>query len=89
MNKLNVKAFSLTCAITWSLALLVLAWISAFGWGIRDVSMLAGLYLGYKATFFGGIIGALWGFFDAGIGGFIFSSIYNYFLKKFSKIKAG
>jgi len=85
MNKLNIKAFSLTTGVTWGLAMLVLAWISSFGWGIRDVSVIAGLYLGYEPTFVGGIIGGLWGFIDGLIGGFVFSYLYNYFLKKIKK----
>ena len=83
MHKLNVKAFTLTAGITWGLSMLLLAWISSFGWGIRDVNVIAGLYLGYKPTFIGGIIGGLWGFADGAIGGFIFSYLYNYFAKKF------
>jgi len=85
MNKFNVKAFSLSCGITWAFALLILAWISSFGWGIRDVNVIAGLYLGYESSFLGGIIGALWGFVDATIAGFIFAHIYNYILKKAKK----
>jgi hypothetical protein len=83
MAKFNVKAFTLSSGITWGLSMLLLAWVSSFGWGVRDVSVIAGLYLGYSPTFLGGIIGALWGFVDGAIGGFIFSYLYNYFLKKF------
>lgn len=80
--KLNVKAFTLAGGITWGMSMLFLAWISSFGWGIRDVGVIAGLYLGYEPTFVGGIIGALWGFADGAIGGFVFSSLYNCFTKK-------
>lgn len=85
MNKFNVKAFSLSCGITWGLAMLFLAWASIFAWGIRDVSVISGLYLGYAPSFLGGIIGCIWGFFDGLIGGFVFSYLYNYLLKKFKK----
>jgi len=83
MNKLNVKAFTLATGITWGIGMLFLAWVSAFGWGIRDVSVISGVYLGYAPTFIGGIIGGLWGFVDGAIGGFLISYIYNYFAKKF------
>jgi len=83
MHKLNIKAFTLSFGITWGLSMLFLAWVSSFGWGIRDVSVIADLYLGYKPTFLGGIIGGLWGFVDGSIGGFIFSYFYNVFLSKF------
>ncbi|MBN2479709.1 MAG: bacteriophage holin [Parachlamydiales bacterium] len=85
MNKFNVKAFTLTAGITWGLSMMLLAWVSSFGWGIRDVSMISGIYLGYTPTFIGGIVGALWGFVDGAIGGFIFSVIYNFFVKKVKK----
>jgi len=81
MNKLNIKAFSLSCGITWGISMMFLAWISIFGWGIRDVSVISGLYLGYTPTFLGGIIGGIWGFIDGVIGGYIFSGVYNYICK--------
>jgi hypothetical protein len=83
--KLNVKAFTVAFGFMWALAMLFLAWVSSFGWGIRDVSVISGIYLGYAPTFLGGIIGFLWGFVDGAIGGFLLSSFYNYFLKKFKK----
>ena len=82
MNKLSIKACTLAVAITWSLSMLLLAWISAFGWGVRDVNVIAGLYIGYDASFWGGIIGAIWGFIDGAIGGFVFSYLYNFFMPK-------
>lgn len=82
MNKLNIKALTLAAGITWGFSMLVLAWVSMFGWGIRDVSVISGLYLGYEPTFVGGLIGAVWGFFDGAIGGFIFSYLYNHLIKK-------
>lgn len=85
MNKLHIKSFTIACGITWGLAMLFLAWVSSFGWGIRDVSVISDLYLGYKPTFLGGIIGALWGFVDGAIGGFLLSYFYNLLLKKLKK----
>ncbi len=79
MNKLNIKACTIAGGFTWGIAMLLLAWVSAFGWGIRDVSVIAGIYLGYTPTFWGGIIGALWGFIDGCVGGFLFAFFYNWF----------
>ncbi len=87
MNKLNVKAFTLATGMTWAISMLILAWISAFGWGLRDVSVLAGLYIGYTPTFIGGIIGALWGFVDGAVGGFLVSSFYNWIANRKKKTK--
>ena len=85
MNKLNIKAFTISTGITWGFAMLFLAWVSSFGWGIRDVSVISGLYLGYTPTFIGGIIGAIWGFIDGAIGGFIFCYFYNLLAAKRKK----
>lgn len=48
-----------------------------FNWGTAFVELLSSLYIGYKATFLGSIIGATWGFIDAGIGGAIVGWLYN------------
>ena len=45
--------------------------------GIALVSLLSSLYLGYKISFFGIIVGMAWAFVDFFIGGFIFALIYN------------
>ena len=85
MNKLNVKATTLSFGFTCAIYMLFLGWISATGWGVRDVSVIADLYLGYKPTFVGGLIGALWGFLDGAIAGFLISYFYNFFAKKTKK----
>jgi hypothetical protein len=37
-------------------------------YGVDFVNAISKLYIGYDATIAGIIIGAIWGFFDAGIG---------------------
>ncbi|MBL7198475.1 MAG: bacteriophage holin [Candidatus Omnitrophica bacterium] len=82
MAKLNVKAFGLAVGIVWGVGMFVLGIIAmAFGWGDRFVEILSSLYIGYKATFLGSIVGAVWGFIDAGIGGIIVAWLYNKFAK--------
>ncbi len=39
-------------------------------------------YLGYSVSAIGSIIGAIWGFFDCGIGCAIFAALYNKFAAK-------
>ena len=85
--KLNVKAFSLAFGITFGIYMLFLGWVSAIGWGIRDVSVISDLYLGYGPGFVGGIIGGIWGFIDGAICGFLISYFYNLMLKKVKKRK--
>jgi len=42
---------------------------------------MASVYLGYTPTVLGSIIGGIWGFVDAGIGGLLLAWLYNKFLK--------
>lgn len=48
-------------------------------WGSGITQVMATLYIGYKPTIAGSIIGGFWGFFDAGIAGFIIAWLYNEF----------
>jgi len=76
--KLDVKAFGLALGITWGLAMLVLGVIDIFTtWGDVWGSIMSTIYLGYTPTLVGSIIGGLWGFCDAGIGGVIIAMVYN------------
>ncbi len=82
MNKLNIKAFAVALGITWAIGAVLLAWMAAFGWGEYLVDVISSVYIGYKATFIGSIIGGLWAFFDAGVTGAIIAFIYNKCLSK-------
>jgi len=78
MAKLDVKAFGLACGILWSAVMLILGIINIFcGWGSAFSGLMASLYIGYKPTILGSLIGALWGFADAGIGGVVLAWLYN------------
>ena len=46
-------------------------------WGRALQEIMASLYIGYKPTFLGSIIGGIWGFVDAGIGGIVVAWLYN------------
>lgn len=75
--RFNIKAFALTCAIFWSLSLFVMVWtLIAFG-HTGDMRLLGEFYRGFSVTPVGSIIGAVWAFFDALIGGAIFAWLYN------------
>ncbi len=77
MQKLNVKAFTLSWAICFGVYFLALGWIAMSGWGVQLVDVLSSLYIGYAPTFVGAIIGGIWAFFDWGIGALIIALIYN------------
>jgi len=78
MAKLDVKAFGLTLGIVWGAAMFLLGlMVMFFNWGAAWVELMSSLYVGYKATLPGGIIGAIWGFVDAGIAGVVVAWLYN------------
>jgi len=80
--KLDVKALGLSLGITWGASVLIVGIMSMlFNWGTDIVNFLSTYYIGYKATFLGSLIGGIWGFVDAGIGGVIIAWLYNKFVK--------
>jgi hypothetical protein len=82
MKRISLKAAVLSFGITWAIAMLFIGWVAMFGWGIRVVDILSSLYIGFAPTFIGGIIGAVWGFFDGAVGAAIFTLIYNAMAKE-------
>ena len=77
--KLDVKAFALTCAVVWSLGLLLLTWwIMAFNGPSTNPTWIGQIYRGYNLTFVGSLIGAVWAFFDGIVGGAIFAWLYDF-----------
>ena len=82
MAKLNVKAFGLACGITWGAGMFLIGIIDIFTvWADAWGALMATVYIGYSPTVIGSIIGGIWGFFDAGIGGAILAWLYNKFAK--------
>ncbi len=73
---LSVKGLALGLGVTWGLGVLLLGWAGWLGYG-TGFTGLSSIYLGYDATFLGGIIGALWGFVDGAIGGALIAWVYN------------
>lgn len=81
--KLNVKAFALAGGILWSASIFILTWLGIWGYGSMDAATIAkSYYVGYSVTPLGSVIGAVYGFFDAGIGCLIFALLYNKLIKK-------
>ena len=76
--KLNVKAFALTCGLIWGLGLFFLTWwFIAFDGVTREPTLIGKLYRGYTVSPTGSVIGLVYAFFDALIGGAIFAWLYN------------
>ncbi|GAB4189480.1 MAG: bacteriophage holin [Simkaniaceae bacterium] len=81
-SRFNLKAFALAFGIVWGLANLIVGWTSIFGWGNAYVETLSSIYIGYDASFIGGIVGGIWAFADGVIGGLVFAFFYNLILGK-------
>jgi hypothetical protein len=84
MSYLRLKpcAFGAAIGLVWAVGLLTLAWagMCCDGWGGSMVTMIGSVYVGYKVSWLGGVIGALWGFLDLFIGGIILAWLYNRFV---------
>jgi len=82
MERLNIKAAAIAFGVSWSVGMLFLGWVSIFGWGTKLVEVMSSLYIGYKPSFLGGVIGAIWGFVDGAIWGAIIAFVYNLIVRK-------
>ena len=82
MEKLNVKGLAVGLGVSWAVLMLFAGWVSIFGWGTKFVEVMASFYIGFKPTFLGGVIGAIWGFIDGAIGGAIIALVYNAIARK-------
>ena len=81
MTKVDVRAFGLMLGCIWSVGVLALGIVSMLSnWGARTVKLFSGVYIGYKATLQGSLIGAAWGFMDGAISGIVIAWIYNRFI---------
>ena len=81
--KLDVVSLGLSGGILWGAATFLVglsAWL--FGWGNELVDLGSSLYLGYGPSFFGSLVGLVWGFADAFIGAAVFAWLYNMILEK-------
>ena len=79
----NVRAFALTFALWWGVAVFLGTWWVIF----RDLEnsgmgFLIGLYPGYSVTAMGSLIGLFWGLVDGFVGGMIFAWLYNFIVAK-------
>ena len=82
MAKLNVKALGLSLGLLWGGLTLLMGLSSImFNYCTQWVELLSTVYIGYKPTLLGSIIGAVWGFIDAGIVGVLIAWLYNKFVK--------
>lgn len=75
---MDVKALGLAGGILWGASVFVLTWLGIMGYGsINAASMIKAYYIGYSVSPIGSVIGAVYGFFDAGIGCVLLALLYN------------
>ena len=79
-HNLSPKAFSLSLAIVFAIAVFLLAITASFGWGNTMLLEIQSVYIGYKPGLVGGIIGAVWAFVDGLITGYLVAYFYNKFV---------
>ncbi len=83
-QKLNTLALAIALGVTWGLGIFILGLL---GWNYQIwldlIDFIGKVYIGFKPTFLGSIIGFIIGFADAFIGGFILATIYNFIICKF------
>ena len=76
--KLNVRAFAITGAIFWGVGLFLITWWIILVSGItNETTLISRVYLGYKISPLGSVIGLAWASVDGFIGGAVFAWLYN------------
>ena len=76
--KLHAVKFGLALGIVWGISIFAMAISGAYmGFGDQLVDIMSSLYIGYSASATGALIGLVWGFADAFVGGFVVAWIYN------------
>ena len=82
--RLDIKAFALTIALFWGIALFAVTWwIMAFEGATGETTLIGRLYWGYTISPAGSFIGFVWAFMDGLIGGAIFAWLYNLISARF------
>ena len=78
-GKVSMCNLGVALGLVWGLTVLVLAYLGMwFDLALPIVDSFATLYKGLDTTYFGGIIGLLWGFFQGYVSGALIAKVYNY-----------
>lgn len=75
---LNPKKLGIAGGILWSICLFICTILAMYtGYAKEFLNIMISIYPGYSISWFGSIIGLVYGFFDAFIGLFLLAWIYN------------
>ena len=80
-SKLDPTSLGLALGVIWAGGIAALGLIARIGWGEKLHGLFADLYIGYDDTTTGILIGAIWGFADALVGGVLVGWLYNTFMQ--------
>ena len=90
--RINVTALSVTAALLWGAAILIVASANSIWptYGVAFLELAASIYSGYDpAPGIGSIIvGTLYGLVDGAIAGAVFGWLYNFLSRKFPSATA-
>lgn len=78
-HKLNAVAFGLSLGIVWGVACFLIALFAMNGYAADFVKTVGSFYIGFRATFWGAVLGFIWGFVDFFIFGVVVAWLYNLF----------
>ncbi len=75
-SKICARSLALAIGVVWGIAILLTGWIAMTGWGYQFVDVMSSVYTGYDASFVGGIVGGIWGFFVGAVLGWGIGTVY-------------
>ncbi len=79
MQPLSIKGLAIALGVSWGGGVVLLGLAGSIGWGRPLVDVLGSVYLGYRPSFTGSLIGGLWAFTDGALGGIVIAWLYNRF----------
>lgn len=79
MQPLSVKGLGIALGVSWGAGVFLLGLAGSLGWGRPVVDVLGSVYLGFRPSLTGSLIGGLWAFFDGALGGIVIAWLYNRF----------
>jgi hypothetical protein len=78
--RLSPSAFGLSLGVVWGASVLIMGLLAHyFAYGTGFVTAVGVVYIGYEPSIMGSLIGALFGFIDALVGGALIAWLYNVF----------
>ncbi|MCH9755954.1 MAG: bacteriophage holin [Gammaproteobacteria bacterium] len=79
-HRLSPLAFGLSLGVIWGVSVLIMGLLAHYlSYGTEFVSAMGVVYIGYEPSIMGAVIGGIFGFIDALVGGALIAWLYNVF----------